>query len=351
MKFPNVEPEAVNEYDESIRIFAQGFPWLFPGGIGDWADVPITEDLTIEQWARFLLFYEDGRFARDKMWCFYALNFIQRRQNMKSGSFFVKTFCGSDSPQTLQQLQDMISEGNTSWIDKICYFGNNLKGSSLYWRQRREEIHSWINFHVQKGNGAPTAFMTLSCAEHYWPDVECLLNKRLDFETRRIKNEALSTLINEYTIVIQEYFQLRVGNWLDTVGKHVFKIKHFWLRFEFAPGRGQIHAHCLLIMDNMEVQKEAYKAMQHAIETDIDCDLEHHRAEVLQSWVEQDFAMTTSLPDNFQPSIPSNVSPDQHPASKKLSQVKDLESDLSNLLMTVQNHVCTGYCMRKRKIW
>jgi hypothetical protein len=245
----------------------------------------------------------------------------------------------------------MISEGNTSWIDKICYFGNNLKGSSLYWRQRREEIHSWINFHVQKGNGAPTAFMTLSCAEHYWPDVECLLNKRLDFETRRIKNEALSTLINEYTIVIQEYFQLRVGNWLDTVGKHVFKIKHFWLRFEFAPGRGQIHAHCLLIMDNMEVQKEAYKAMQHAIETDIDCDLEHHRAEVLQSWVEQDFAMTTSLPDNFQPSIPSNVSPDQHPASKKLSQVKDLESDLSNLLMTVQNHVCTGYCMRKRKIW
>jgi hypothetical protein len=103
-------------------------------------------------------------------------------------------------------------------------------------------------------------------------------------------------------------------------------------------------------MDNMEVQKEAYKAMQHNIENNIQCDLEHHRAQILQSWVEQDFAMTTSLPDNFQPSGAKNVSPDQHPASKKLSQVEDLELDLSNFLMTVQNHVCTAYCMRKRKI-
>ena len=42
--------------------------------------------------------------------------------------------------------------------------------------------------------------------------------------------------VNDFANVIQEYFQERVVSWLDTVGKAIFDIKHYWIRYEFAPG-------------------------------------------------------------------------------------------------------------------
>jgi hypothetical protein len=351
MEFPKVLPEAVNEYDDSLRIFCLAFPWLFPGGVGDWADVPTAEDMKVEDWARRLVHYEDGRFAKDKIWCFYALNFVQRRQNMKQGNYFVKSFLGSGCPNSLDELKKVIEKGDTSWIDKICYFGNVVKGSTAYWRQRRDEIHSWIQYHVLKGNGAPSMFLTLSCAEHYWPDVKRLLDERSSFEDNGENDTAMSTRINEYTLVIQEYFQQRVRNWLDTVGKVVFKIRHHWLRFEFAPGRGQIHAHCLLITDNMETQKRAHEALKNALERDIMCDMEYERARVYQEWVETDLAMITSIPEKFDKAdINIDMKGEAHPASTRLHDVTDLSLDGTKLLMSVQTHVCTTYCMKKRKI-
>jgi hypothetical protein len=352
MDFPPVGAEAVNEYDESIRIFCMAFPWLFPGGVGDWADIPTTEGVTVEEWARALLFYEDGRFARDKIWCFYALNYVQRRQNMKQGAYFVKEFLGSESPKSLDELKAVIEKGDTSWIDKICYFGNVVKGSPAYWRQRRDEIHSWIQYHVLKGNGAPTMFLTLSCAEHYWPDIRSLLQQRQSFGPGTKETPAMTTMINDYTLVIQEYFQQRVKNWMETVGKVVFKIKHYWLRFEFAPGRGQIHAHCLLILDNMETQKLAYEQRDigKALERDLHSDMEHERARIYQDWVERDLAMTANLPAKHDNKTDIDVKKEKHPAYTRLHDVKDLEEDGAKLLLSVQNHMCTNYCMKKRKI-
>jgi hypothetical protein len=46
------------------------FPWLSPGGIGDIQDHR-EFDMEVSEWAQHLLFYEDGRFAKDKLWCFF----------------------------------------------------------------------------------------------------------------------------------------------------------------------------------------------------------------------------------------------------------------------------------------
>ncbi len=356
MEFPEVGTEAISEYDDDYRIFCCAFPWLFPGGVGDWADIPETEDTTVEEWAKYLLMYEDGRFARDKIWCFYALNYVQRKKNMEQGAFFVRTFAGSGSPKTIEDLHKLIDDGDTSWIEKISYFGNIVRGSAPFWRQRREEIQSWILYHVLNGNGAPTVFLTLSCAEHYWPDVKRLLRERKGYEkvqdglatgiAKDDEDEDVS--VHEYTIVIQEYFQTRVKHWFDTVGKDVFNVKHYWLRFEFAPGRGQIHAHCLLITNNLGVQQRAYDAMKTALENDIQDDMEVARARVYQEWTENDLCMTASLPNDFE--RPVSLQGKHHPASRPLSEVKDIKQDAVDLMLTVQNHVCTDYCMRKRTV-
>ena len=65
-------------------------------------------------------------------------------------------------------------------------------------------------------------------------------------------------LVNDYTLIVQEYFQERVKIWLSTIGAKVFHIKYYWLRYEFAPSRGQIHAHMLAIHDNPRVMEPYY---------------------------------------------------------------------------------------------
>jgi hypothetical protein len=79
-----------------------------------------------------------------------------------------------------------------------------------------------------------------------------LLNK-----IRSIAGEPLLTLdsitekvkaVNYYFIVIQEYFQARVTDFLENYAKQVFVIENYFDRFEFAKSRGQIHVHLLAVL-------------------------------------------------------------------------------------------------------
>ena len=46
---------------------------------------------------------------------------------------------------------------------------------------------------------------------------------------------------------------------MDTVGKDVFEIESYWIRYEFAPSRGQIHAHMLAISNDKAFLKGVHK--------------------------------------------------------------------------------------------
>jgi hypothetical protein len=83
---------------------------------------------------------------------------------------------------------------------------------------------------VEPGNGAPSWFVTLSCAEYHWQDIEKLLNSR-----RKIAGDPPISLkivtenvraVNDYSIVIQEYFQARVSDFLENYAKEVFGIHY-----------------------------------------------------------------------------------------------------------------------------
>ena len=83
--WPAIAETPVNEYGEA-RIFSGAFPWLFPGGYGDIQDYDSPEK-SMAEWGKRLLYYEDGRFAKDKLFCFFAMNFIVRHLNSSSGKY------------------------------------------------------------------------------------------------------------------------------------------------------------------------------------------------------------------------------------------------------------------------
>ena len=157
-------------------MFTRAFPWLFPGGIGDFGQFR-NKKINVSDWARNLLYYKDGRFAKDRIWCFFALDFATRKKNQMSGGFFADGFF-KDVPKTLTELQADIADGNTQWLDRLCYYSQKVLGSPGYWREKRAEVYSWINHCIEAGHGTPTFFITLSCAEYMWPDIKRLIVDR-----------------------------------------------------------------------------------------------------------------------------------------------------------------------------
>jgi hypothetical protein len=215
-----------------------------------------------------------------------------------------------------------------------------------FWHSKRQELYTWINHHVEKGNGAPSYFITLSCCEHYWSDIILLIKERLklagkDESECYVGSPKMSQLLNDYAIVVQEYFQKRVEIWLETVGKKVFVIAHYWVRYEFAPGRGQIHAHLLAISNEKTMKKLCHLDLQKPNGKYL-CD------QRLSSWAKQKFGLTASVKDGFDT---REVTPSNSPCSVRFHDICQSEESIFNdkqdLMKFCQYHNCSGFCMKK----
>ena len=292
----------------------------------------------MNEWVKNLVLYEDGRFATDKFWSFFAVNYSSRKRNQTSGGYYVDGFFDG-GPKSLDELQNEIRNGDTSWVDRISYFSHRVHGSPGFWRNKRSELYSWINYHVNMGHGGPTMFLTFSCAEYHWPDIVRLIKDRYaaaGSPPPDLEGMSMTTLINDFTLVVQEYFQARMELWLDTVGRTVFGIKHYWLRYEFAPGRGQIHAHMLAIPDDKTMMLEYHRLKGDKVA----------QAAFLGKYTSERFKYTAMLPEV----VPARRKRgDPHPSDTYLGDQEDREADAVQCLMCTQQHVCSDYCLRTRR--
>ena len=338
IQFPYASPTPINEYDEENSLFTRAFPWLFPGGYGDFGQYR-EKQMNVSDWTRNMLYYKDGRFAKDRIWCFFALDFATRRKNQLSRGFFVDGFF-KEGPKTLEQLQTEIANGNTQWIERLCYYSGRVPGSPGYWQAKRDEVYTWINHHIEAGHGPPNFFITLSCAEYMWPDIKQLIIERFTIAGLDVPdlNKSFVQIVNDYTLIVQEYFQERVKIWLSTIGAKVFHIKHYWLRYEFAPSRGQIHAHMLAIHDTPDVMKPFYTNIKN----------KQKQEEFLHQWMTKELGITASFPENL---WTPNSDKDLHPSKylyKDIPKTKD--QDFFLCLQKLQYHKCSAFCMRKQHV-
>ena len=138
---------------------------------------------------------------------------------------------------------------------------------------------------------------------------------------------------NEYSIVVQEYFQKRVDIWLQTVGRKVFHIKHYWIRFEFAPSRGQIHAHMLVICDRAFISPLEQHIAKHP----------QQKTQILSEWVQRSFDMTSLLNLDMQGN--DTLLTCQHPSSIYYSEACDKNVDQFLCQTKLQYHECSSYCL------
>ena len=77
--WPTTDRESASEFTTPY-FFTMAFPCLFPTGHGDYSvNRPRTCTL-LHEWAEHLLWYQDGRFAKHKVWKFVVYNMIMRKR-------------------------------------------------------------------------------------------------------------------------------------------------------------------------------------------------------------------------------------------------------------------------------
>ena len=167
LNWPGSDTQAETEFDMSKKIFAGAFPWLFPGGVGDYHEFREL-DIKASEWAEKLIMYQDGRFATDKTFGFYVLNFCTRRRNQHSGNFFVKTFRSGKEPD-VDSIRQQMQEGNYAFVNEISYWAHNVVGSDSYWRSKKNDLYTWISHHIEMKNGVPNFFN--------WPNIMRLIEE------------------------------------------------------------------------------------------------------------------------------------------------------------------------------
>ena len=232
------------------------FPCLFPYGKGDFLiNLPVTCS-ALHDWAEHLLWYQAGRFARYKVWKVVVYNMIMRKRALEQSRFFVDQQLG-DPHITVADLQKRLARGDTSFTNKLFYFGANLRGTAKYWHPRRRELRALVEFMVNEKRGLPSIFMTGSFAEFFFPPLRRLLEQHILQTTGEELNLAEDSnarfkAVQDNPHVVVNYFDLRTQSYHEKVLTPVFGVSDYWYRYEFAKSRGQIHWHQLSWKDDRQ---------------------------------------------------------------------------------------------------
>jgi hypothetical protein len=125
---------------------------------------------------------------------------------MTQGKWFVNNLLHIEDIPCTDSLKEKLKNNDTKFIDKLQYFVQCVPGSDSYCINKRGELISWIGHHMEQGGGAPFLFVTLSCADYHWQDIENLLNasrniagdRPISLKTVTEKARA----VNDYSIVI-----------------------------------------------------------------------------------------------------------------------------------------------------
>jgi hypothetical protein len=115
-------------------------------------------------------------------------------------------------------------------------FAQNIKGSNNYWHSHTIDLEQWINHHVSRGHGPPTFFITLSCEENWWPNLQHLLYQLEKLggnakKAKAIKNRGrkeISNAARKYPLFLNDFFMKRVNLFMKTVMKNALQIEHYW---------------------------------------------------------------------------------------------------------------------------
>ena len=154
LMWPSIGEVPLNEFTTE-GYFSCAFPSLFPTGAADFLgqrQVPVT----IGNYFKHLMQYNDGGFAKHPRFQFFALNTEMRYCALQTGQVYVRQHPG-DGQLSLDELRDMVGRQGEAFSSRVLHYGSSLRGTKQYWQCQWSRLLSMVDT-----LGLPTVFFTHS---------------------------------------------------------------------------------------------------------------------------------------------------------------------------------------------
>ena len=165
--WPPAGTSPINEFTTEGYI-SGAFPTLFPTGAADLI-APRPRTVTIGNYFKHLMMYEDGRFARHPRFRYFALNTEMRWRALQTGRIYVRQHL-HDAHISVEELRDMIGRPGEAFSNRVLHYAASLRGTRHYWFRQRSRLIAMVDT-----LGLPTIFFTHSAADLQWPELAKLI--------------------------------------------------------------------------------------------------------------------------------------------------------------------------------
>jgi ATP-dependent DNA helicase PIF1 len=237
---PSVRLTPIDEASGKERILSMAFPTLYPTGVADFF-VPRQRSVTLPQYAEHLMRYRDGRFAKHPRWRFYIFNIIMRQRARKVSGFYTSKQSGLKN-LSREDLATAFQE-NKSLLQQVVRQGSSLTGTRPFWRAKASGLLAQAHF---LSPGSSPVFVTLSCADMQWHDLQRHLPRFTDYTTGdpKTRQKIVWDNIQNNPYIVAYYLTLRLQAFLKFVLKPYLGYTDHWNRYEWQ-ARGSGHSHGL----------------------------------------------------------------------------------------------------------
>ena len=318
----------INEF-MTEGYFSMAFPTLFPTGAADFLGQRCNR-VTIGNYFKHLVMYEDGRFATHPRFRFFALNTEMRWRALQAGRIYIHQHPG-DAQLSLDELRDMVGREREVFPNRVLHYAASLRGTKQYWFRQRSRLVSVVDT-----LGLPTIFFTHRAADLQWPELAQLICLE-DPESRSSRTKA----VIKNPAIADWLFSHRVQKFGDTFYIGILGVTDYWMRFEWQH-RGSPHVHGLAWLPNAPNVEQLLSSAD-TFDT-VKEELIQHADKIVST------VNPGVLPDgsNIDDAPPAKTDP--HICNKAYSDVTDFSEDLTDLVATCQRHTrCSeAYCLRTR---
>ena len=312
LMWPSIGGMPLNEFTTE-GYFTCAFPTLFPTGAGDFLGQRQVQ-VTIGNYFKHMMQYDDGRFSQHPRFRFFALNTEMRHRALQSGRVYVRQH-PSDAQLSLDELQDMVGRQGEAFSSRVLHYASSLRGTKQYWQRQRSRLLSMVDT-----LGLPTVFFTHSAADLQWPELARLIcPDNPDSRTARTK------AVIENPALADWFFYHRIMEFVKAFYVGVLGVSDYWLRFEWQH-RGSPHVHGLAWLPGTPDVEPLCEVSDDTLKEEI---VKH--ADHLVSTINP-----AVLPDGSNISDAPAPKTDPHICNKVYGDIQDFDEDLADLVATCQ---------------
>ena len=328
--WPPVGAAPINEFRTEGYITC-AFPTLFPTGSADFV-APRRHAVTVGNYFKHLMLYQDGRFAKHPRFRYFALNTEMRWRALQTGRIYVRQN-PHDAQLSVEELRDMVGREGEAFSNRVLHYASSLRGTRQFWFKQRARLIAMVDT-----LGLPTVFFTHSAADLQWPELARLICPD-DPDSSSTRCRALM----ENPAIADWFFHYRIKKFITAFYVGVLGATDYWMRFEWQH-RGSPHVHGVAWLPDTPDVKQL---LQSSDDTAADV----AKQEIIQH---VDRIVSTLnpavLPDGSNVDSAPLPKTSPHICNQPYSDIADFDQDLADLVATCQRHTrCSAaYCLRTR---